>query len=134
MLEYDLSYDRIKHLEYLNKLVQKNDIKFYQKEILKLKKIRDTLKEELFDVEIVIDQDENIYYADLMFAINETKSITAYFKANYIINALNKLGINCNISGFYYNQSLKSLMYTAIAIEIKDGPSLYEKPRNTIYR
>lgn len=134
MLEYDLSYDRIKHLEYLNKLVQKNDIEFYQKEILKLKKIRDTLKEELFDVEIVIDQDENIYYADLMFTINETKSITAYFKANYIINALNKLGINCNISGFYYNQSLKSLMYTAIAVEIKDGPNLYEKPRNTIYR
>lgn len=134
MLEYDLSYDRIKHLEYLNKLVQKNNIEFYQKEILRFKKIRDALKEEQFDVEIVIDQDEDIYYIDLMFSITETKSIAAYFKANYIINALNKLGINCNISGFYYNQTLKSLMYTAVAVEIKNGPSLYEKARDTIYR
>ena len=39
MLEYDLSYDRIKHLEYLNKLVQKNNIEFYQKEILRFNKI-----------------------------------------------------------------------------------------------
>ncbi len=120
------NYERKEHTEYLDNLVKEGTYQEYLNALDEAKSLVRKLENEEFLVGLVVDQADNICYADIMFC-SETLQLddTLQLNAEKIIQLLRKAGIEQDFSCLYFNVPLACFMYTITAIKANDVPNWY---------
>ena len=130
-----LKYERDSYQKYLKNLTKEGTYQDYENAIYKMNELRKCLDEKGFKVKTLIDQVDNVYYGDIMFAVPEnTTESGLYYRAGRIIGELINAGViepKVNDSCLYFNEALYAFMYTGVAIKAEDGPQLYEQGTRT---
>lgn len=125
------TYERKEYQDYLKKITHKGTYQDYENTIYEMVNIGKNIVEHGLHCHWLIDQIDNFYYGDLFFPIPKDTSSDLYFEAGKIIGTLNRLGIKCNNSCFYFNKVLHGFMYTLVVVEADDGPDLYNGQTRT---